>query len=665
MKKYKSKIVTHPVEPRVEMNLPVEEFTLHGIFKELNLNDKNRLYPLLSELDLSLVDYYTLTDICHFGRCCNDPAIAFLLAWLFSAVKQGSLCIDLKNSNSFIKKKARQSIDGYIALFLKNFASGHYRGIISHARQNEFKPLVMDDSNDRVLLYFQKYHFHEKQLKERINAFWLINPPDRGKPPSVDTIIDEIYSDACVIRTGIEKTPIQKDDEQIRAIEQAVIKNFVIVSGGPGTGKTALMVNMVRALARTIPDPDKIVLAAPTGRAAQRMTEAVRSGFESIQQPSDADLAISGLSGSTLHRVLKFNTRRNDFLYGKHHPLDAEAVIVDEVSMIDVVMLDKLLQAIAPEKTKLILMGDKDQLPSVEAGAVFSEMTPAYRNKSKFGSNTIVLKTVYRSGTRLKEVADQINKGVKQEIQPVAFNNALTAKTDTWSFVGADDDTAWIKDIQHWCEFFYFNTDQGHGFADLILETGAFLSEKSNDHPDTLARLNRVFACIAKARILTLVRNGLFGSMFINDVMSKHIADVTEIEKRPDERAFNGQIIMITRNDYGKGLYNGDAGVFIKDIKNDLLMAVFKKNKSYQFYHLNALPPWETAFAMTVHKSQGSEFNNVMLVLPDDINQKLLSREIIYTGVTRAKDRILIYGRPDVFNHALDNKIIRQSGLNW
>ncbi len=176
--------------------------------------------------------------------------------------------------------------------------------------------------------------------------------------------------------------------------------------------------------------------------------------------------------------------------------------------------------------------------------------------------------------------------------------------------------------------------------------------------------LDSIFLHIENVRILTLIRKGIYGAVGINTLISEYMRE--SLDKHNDRRddVYSGQQIIITRNDHSKNLYNGDIGVIIKEI-NGLYRGYFKNSDQFIDFPVDLLPPFETSFAMTVHKSQGSEFENVMVVLPEDKQHRLLSREIIYTGITRAKKRVTIYGSETALQNGLNKKIHRQSGLDW
>ena len=188
-------------------------------------------------------------------------------------------------------------------------------------------------------------------------------------------------------------------------------------------------------------------------------------------------------------------------------------------------------------------------------------------------------------------------------------------------------------------------------------------AELLNSDPG-LEILGEIFNRVGSARVLSLVRNGIYGCTGIN----REVADYLSLEFGPSawtkEWYFSGAVFMITRNDYSKEVFNGDVGVVIREGRG-VYRAFFPRSGSYITFSMDLLPPWELAFAMTVHKSQGSEFDDVLLVLPEDETHRVLTREIVYTGITRAKKRLIIYGTESGLNNALERQIERQSGLRW
>ncbi|NQU12608.1 MAG: ATP-binding domain-containing protein [Desulfobacteraceae bacterium] len=196
----------------------------------------------------------------------------------------------------------------------------------------------------------------------------------------------------------------------------------------------------------------------------------------------------------------------------------------------------------------------------------------------------------------------------------------------------------------------------------MISNAGEIDSEQLITSDSGQVILEQIFAVVERARILSIVRKGSYGCVGVNYQICEHL--YSKFDDKANSNIFPGAVIMVTRNDYSKELFNGDVGVVLRDPKGTY-RAFFPRFGSYISFAVDMLPPWEHAFAMTVHKSQGSEFDDVLLVLPEDEAHRLLTREIVYTGITRAKKRIIIYGKESALATALERKIERQSGLTW
>ena len=645
----------------------IEQLVAFKIFEGTVKDMIAALAPFLRRLELSLLDYMTIRDLVEFGDNRGDlPLVAVLMA-MFAGLQEGSLCLNLDQRQflSHLAAEDRKIAKAIFDDFLSGLAAGRYQKLITK-NGAEYLPLILDGSSGRDLLYFQKYHVHEKRLKNRMEAFLRATVSLTLPDQKIDALIDKIYADRLAIRVGPYNTPIAKDAQQIEAIRLALKSQFSIISGGPGTGKTSLMVNILRCLVREdIPVP-RIILGAPTGRAAQRMTETVQNNIASIQELSADDSALLDLKGSTLHKILGYRSYQHEFYYRETNPLPASVVVVDEVSMVDVVMLDKFLQAIDPAQTKLILLGDKNQLPSVEAGAVFAEMIPDGTRAARFEERFVVLQKVYRSGTNLLELANQANQGAFPPLKAVAFDKALSQASDQWAFVNAESFGRWQEHLHQWVNVQYLSPISAgeESYAALITRAGEMTADHIPSSEEGRSLLGRIFSVVERARILSFLRNGMYGCAVINDVIADQLTHFSDPSAKWMVDGFSGALVIITRNDYSKELFNGDVGVIIKDV-HETYRAFFHRSGTYISFPVNLLPAWEFAFAMTVHKSQGSEFDDVLLVLPDDENHRLLTREIVYTGITRAKKRVLLYGSQPALNTALKKKIKRQSGLMW
>jgi exodeoxyribonuclease V alpha subunit len=624
------------------------------------------IYLGSQRLELPFLDYITIRDLMELSGYQFDAPLAALLVAMFSVLQEGSLCLDLAQGGlfarllAFMEKKKAEEIQGRL---LSNLENGAYERLIAR-NGHGYLPLVLEESNSRRLLYFQRFYVHERRLKDRIEALLEAKCCHHMSDEEAEKIISDVYADELTIRKGGK--PITEDPFQIEAMRLALHSQFCIISGGPGTGKTSLMVNMIRCLVRAGVPARQILLGAPTGRAAQRMTEALQHNISTIHRPSSEDKELLGLKGSTLHKILRYTKYRHAFHYNHANPLPASVIFIDEASMVDVIMMEKFLQAADPAVTKIIFLGDKDQLPSVEAGTVFAEMIPEGTRAERFRGRLIILGNVYRAGRNLLQMAERINQGECPEYKTVSFGSALKLKPDSWAFVQDEGLSAWKRCIQQWVNTYYLSHGNGHGksFRDLVFGAAEMDPDRLLSPESGQESLDRIFGMMERSRILSVVRKGAYGCEGINSRIAQILCREFESSAWNEKSAFTGAVIMITQNDYTKELFNGDTGVVIRD-ERGTCRAYFRRFGSYISFAMDSLPPWDLAFAITVHKSQGSEFEDALLVLPEDEDHRLLSREIVYTGITRAKKRVILYGHESGLMNALKKKIKRQSGLSW
>ena len=577
-------------------------------------------HPLSQVLDLSSIDWMTLRDLLELGNLQNDYPLITVLALMFAAMREGSLCLELNHSHigRLVPRTEIEGVDDLIARFLIGLEKNRYRHLIATDKSNRF-PLVFETTDGTKRLYFQKYYFHEKALHTRIKAFLSVDPSCDASDSSIDSILNEIYSGEQSLRLGKTGRPISRDPDQVAAIRQTLSSPFTIVSGGPGTGKTSVMVNILRGLVRTGIPANQIALAAPTGRAARRITEAVSNLLPTIPLPSNKDRQLLALKGSTLHKLLRYSRHRHDFYYHKGNPMPVDVAIIDEVSMVDVVMLAKFLNALDPAHTRLILVGDKDQLPSVEAGAVFAEMIPADDRLAIFKDHLVILRHIYRAGVEINELAENMNRGQCPVYEPVVFKAALEGKIGRWTVVAPMAPDRWQKGLHRWADYYLLKpaAKNSKSYVDLIKE--AARNNPNHITPTQAARqiLEQIFKLMGRMKILTLLRYGPFGCYGINQIIQQYLESCMDTVLDPVTGIFSGALIMVTRNDYGKDLYNGDIGVVIRNTDSGF-RAHFQHGDEYHDFAVGQLTTWEKSFSLTVHKSQGSEFVYVLLVLPVD-----------------------------------------------
>jgi exodeoxyribonuclease V alpha subunit len=499
---------------------------------------------------------------------------------------------------------------------------------------------------------------------------------------------------------------------QAAAAALALRTRFLIVSGGPGTGKTSVVIQILRALLRFYDPtimPDRIALCAPTGRAKARMGESVDAGIkivenrcvESGSRDRALDLGLKNLDRTTLHGLL--GVRADGGLkYNAANPLPHQVIVVDEASMVDLYLFAALMEAAGPG-CRIILLGDMHQLPSVEAGAVLGDLTARFLAFQGFPSLTsdtaawvqqaladvdldsgaatanpplvlpsteavgsagpladhaVILTQSYRSaeGHGIQQLCDYVNRGKSGEALRLITRGAYS----TSILMAASERKARIR---QWLDAHYL----GEKLKPLEALNG-LNPEAADDpgHPDHAAarsRLDAAFAILGGSRILVLGHVGGTGRAAINRQAEALLRPA--LSKNGKGSFFHGQQVILERNHHDLDLYNGDLGIVVQS-KDQGLKVVFRRKNGYSLHAVERLTGLESAYAMTVHKSQGSEFGEIMLVLPEH-ESPLLSRQIIYTGITRARDRVFILGSPAQLEKAIEIQEARPGGvyLEW
>jgi exodeoxyribonuclease V alpha subunit len=456
---------------------------------------------------------------------------------------------------------------------------------------------------------------------------------------------------------SVEKTV----DRQKLAALVSVLKRFCVISGGPGTGKSTLIAKVMALILEQNKGNDmQISLAAPTGKAAARLQEAIRNGAEKLNLDGCIKKTIP-TEASTIHRLLGTIPGSPYFRHNAENRLPSQMVVVDESSMVDLALMSKLVQAI-PSDVRLILLGDKDQLASVEAGAIFGDICDTGRNHefSESFSN------------QLKEISgDPVDISSKNNNGP-AIQNCVVELRKSFRF-------------GHNSGIHAVSQAVNKGDADLaldLLKSGSYNDIKWKALPDrntlprtlqkTIIEGNKAFLTaqdpmeafllFGRFRLLCGLRQGPYGVTGLNLLAEQILTEARLIH--PETRWYRGRPVMITRNDYNIGLFNGDIGIILPDPTSghDLRAFFLSPGGTLRKLLPIRLPEHETVYAMTVHKSQGSEFDKVLLLLPDR-SSRVITRELIYTGITRAKEEIEVWGRESVFLEGVKQRIKRSSGL--
>jgi exodeoxyribonuclease V alpha subunit len=576
------------------------------------------------------------------------PEVLLAAALVSRQVAERHVCLDLDRPPSLVDEEGRPLVDRAwpdAPVWLARLRSSDLvdQGAASPAR--EPRPLVLDG---RHRLYLRRYWDHQRQLASEVLH--------RAREARSDV-------DLAVLQEGLGRlfdSPAGRaPDWQRVAALTAVVRSFCVISGGPGTGKTftvakilALIAEQALAARGALP---RVALLAPTGKAARRLSEALRRAAPGLRTSAAARQAIP-LTASTIHRELGMaagvtvRSRRDE-----DHPLDADVVVVDEASMVDLVLMSRLVRAVPP-RARLVLLGDKDQLASVEAGAVLGDIcdgvgTYSYsvpwseQVRRLSGDSLPVLPTAPReSGLRdsivelthshryegesgIGRVARAINAGRSDQ----ALDAIVESETGV-SLVEPAPDQEIVPRVGAW----------------IARRLGGCLRE-----PDAAGRLT----ALERFRVLCAHRRGRFGVEALNGLVERSLIE----EGVLPEGGVSGRLVLVTRNDHALRLYNGDVGLMTE--RDGATLAFFLgEDGTARWLSPSRLPAHEMAFAMTVHKSQGSEFDDVVVLLPEAASP-VLTRELLYTAVTRARRSVVLHGSREVFRQAVERRSERASGL--
>jgi len=454
-------------------------------------------------------------------------------------------------------------------------------------------------------------------------------------------------------------------EEQRAAVSLALSARVSLISGGPGTGKTSIVVALLRAFARLGLGGGAVRLAAPTGKAAWRMGESIREGLAALsgEHPADAALRAAPPTPQTLHRLLGYHPTRGTFRHHPNAPLEAAVVMVDESSMIDVGLMERLLAA-TREGTQLVLLGDADQLPSVGAGAVFRDLLDAAPGARARLTRSYRMREDNPAGLAILKFAAQICAG--EEVWGAAGLSSpwvrAVARPDDLTYEGVsllscDLPEQW-RLLDRWAERFVYGDERVRA-----LRGRAWRLDGLRVAEEERAALGELFAHLGRARVLCLTQSLDAGVSRVNERFHARFA-----RRAGAEAPFLvGEPLMMLHNDYDRMLFNGDQGLVLwVDAAGGRPppMAVFPElGGGFRAYELEALAGRvEHCYAMTVHKSQGSEFDHVALLLPPQ-RLPLLSRELIYTAVTRSRASVTLVGDGSLLSLRALNHTPRSSGL--
>lgn len=565
-----------------------------------------------------------------FPKAIEPIAIA-----LSRQLEEGHICIDLLDENFHTLKEIAETNPDKLCI-LEN--------------EEEYKPEPFVLFKNKI--YFNRYFHYENIILNKIKTLIF-----KGRENTNERILKILK-----IKHFFNDLFKQDDGTNLQSVAafSAYLNNFCIITGGPGTGKTTTVANLLAMLFFDNPEL-KVLIAAPTGKAAARINDSIKDFNNNLIEEKIVS-KIKAVKALTIHRLLG---GYQSFIFNEKNPLDTDLLIVDESSMIDAALMAKLLSAL-PDNCRLILLGDKNQLSAVEAGSIFSDLCIAGLSKPAIYSSFFVysfqqLVNLKITSLKTSNVQNLLNDCITELEKSRRFDDDKKIALFSKKVIKGEKDL----DLNE-----YYSVTEGEKqfvkiisnakidlqtdliFLDLLEKIKVYIAEK-----DVL----KSFELLNNFKILCATREGKTGMHAINKLIESEL-NIKKINKT----FYNKQPILITKNDPELEIFNGDIGILIDENtggENPQLVAYFIVNGALKKVQLLHITDYETAFAMTIHKSQGSEYQNVYIFLPTDPENKILTRELLYTAVTRAKNSCYLYANDTVIRRTIEKQVSRVSGI--
>lgn len=520
-------------------------------------------------------------------------------------------------------------------------------------RPEELKPFIFENGR----LYTQRYQAYENAIVEQVKK--LIAHENTAEARA--RLLQQKDFVRSLFRTGKD---IGTDWQAVACIN-AFLNGLHIITGGPGTGKTTTVSKLLSILLKENIGT-KIILAAPTGKAAARMKEsqaAVRQRLAGLVTDTAILDVIEALDAVTIHRMLGYIPGSIYFRHGPGNPVDADVIVIDECSMIDIALFSKLFRAVDTARTKVILLGDKNQLASVEAGSLFGDICTSVPVLNRYPSDSVsfINSFIGDDANKIKEVNIQaaqlpvLSQHITELQHSYRFNNAsgIGRLSHAILYNDAPGIQAFFDNADKQVQFVDFNENIINAFAAKLTDAGTGYMAADN----IIGALKK----INKSKILCTLKQGRQGVAALNRAAEQYIKNTL-----PDDFGgvhYNNRLIMVTSNQPENNIFNGDIGIISNEPAAGRAYACFWKNEAEcNKVSVAHIREYETAYAMTIHKSQGSEFDEVLIVLPETENQ-LLTRELLYTAVTRARHKVTIMGNQQLVLLAANRSVNRISGI--
>ena len=582
-----------PFDARLAMGATglLREFNEAGILTAADVHVASRLAELASE---------------------PDETVRLAIALAVRGVRSGSVCVDLSQVRQVDPALPWPESEPWL------------RAVISSPLVGEGKPLRWEFG----LLYLDRYRRQEEQVRRDLLA--------REAQPA-----PEVDGDA--LAAGLDRLfPGTEAGQQRLAAEVAATQWTTVLGGGPGTGKTTTVARVLALLLAQPGPPLRVALAAPTGKAAARLQAAVQGEASTFAEPDRHDLPT--LSAATLHRLLGWVPGRGTrFRHNRDNRLPFDVVVIDETSMVSLTMMARLLEALRPD-ARLILVGDPDQLASVEAGAVLADLV---------------------AGLTSRADARAVESGaVSDSPAPHGPRSGVVLLRKTWRFGGAiadlaaavrdGDPDAAVAVVQKGPDEVVLVDATDPGVQTDVVDAATAVREAALGG-DAVAALDKM----ERHRLLCAHRTGPRGVLDWSRQIELWLAELHGTNRQAEW--YSGRPVLVMKNDYAIGLFNGDTGVAVTEPDGGLSVVFTREGKLLR-YSPRRLAEVQTVHAMTVHRSQGSQFERVTFLLPE-VDSQLSTRELLYTALTRAESFVRLVGTEAELRAAISRPAARASGL--